>query len=331
MAMRTFLIAALLAGVTSPVLAARPHDDDRGERRHERSERSEKSEARESAPKQERSVDRPQRGPERRSEGPRAPAADQATFRARSRTIDADSVRAVEQFHRRDVGDSVREMRQRQQVVETREDSRRRNVEPKLVRAPRHVSETVSVERPAGDSVRNWRSNERKAGRRESSIEERIARRAPIGGSGGDLVQAKRPVPRTFERAERRISRRPVFGTEPPAPRTATALAAKPARHWRSDWRRDHRYNWRNWRRHHRSHFHFGFYSDPFGWDYFRYGIGWRMWPSYYRNSFWLNDPWRYRLPPAYGPYRWIRYYDDALLVNIYTGQVVDVEYDVFW
>ena len=59
--------------------------------------------------------------------------------------------------------------------------------------------------------------------------------------------------------------------------------------------------------------------------------MGWRLWPNYYRNSFWLNDPWRYRLPPAYGPYRWIRYFNDALLVNIYTGQVVDVEYNFFW
>ena len=329
MAMRTILIAALLAGVASPALAARPHDGDRGERRHEPAEQSE---ARESAPKkQERSAERPQRGPERRSESPAAPAVqNRATFNARSRTTNSDSVRAVEQVHRRDPGDEVRQVRQRQQVVETREDSPRRKVEPRLVRAPRHVSESVAVEQPAGDSVRNWRSNERKAGRRESSIEERIARRAPTAGSG-DLVQAKRPVPRTFERAERRISRRPILGTEPPAPRTATALAAKPARHWRSDWRRDHRYDWRNWRRHHHSHFHFGFYSDPFGWDYFRYGVGWRLWPSYYRNSFWLNDPWRYRLPPAYGPYRWIRYYNDALLVNIYSGQVVDVEYDVFW
>jgi hypothetical protein len=38
-----------------------------------------------------------------------------------------------------------------------------------------------------------------------------------------------------------------------------------------------------------------------------------------------------YRLPQAYGPFRWVRYYGDALLVNIYTGQVVDVVYDFFW
>ena len=31
------------------------------------------------------------------------------------------------------------------------------------------------------------------------------------------------------------------------------------------------------------------------------------------------------------GPYRWVRYYDDALLVDIYSGEVVDVIYDFFW
>ena len=48
-------------------------------------------------------------------------------------------------------------------------------------------------------------------------------------------------------------------------------------------------------------------------------------------SNYWLNDPWQYRLPPAYGPYRWVRYYNDALLVDIYSGQVVDVIYGFFW
>ena len=34
--MRIFLIAALLASVAAPALAARPNDDDHSERRHER-------------------------------------------------------------------------------------------------------------------------------------------------------------------------------------------------------------------------------------------------------------------------------------------------------
>ena len=38
-----------------------------------------------------------------------------------------------------------------------------------------------------------------------------------------------------------------------------------------------------------------------------------------------------YRLPRSYGPYRWVRYHNDALLVNLYTGEVEDVVYDVFW
>jgi hypothetical protein len=100
---------------------------------------------------------------------------------------------------------------------------------------------------------------------------------------------------------------------------------------WSGDWRRDHRYDWRNYRERHRSLFRFGRYYDPYGWGYRRFSIGFNLWPSYYGSNFWLNDPWQYRLPPAYGPYRWVRYYDDALLVNIYTGQVVDVINNFFW
>lgn len=334
--MRAFLIAVLLAGVAAHALA-RPDIEDRGERGSERSERAERaerpqrSEARESAPRQERSVERPQqRSFERRVESSGGSGGEsRAAFGGRSRSLDSPDVQAVERVHGRDRADTVRQLPQRRQVVETSGDSPRRNFEPKLVRAPRHAPEVIADEGSGGDSVRNWRSRERLSGDSPTGIEAHV-RRAPIDGAG-DLVQSKRPLPRVFERAERRVSRTPVFGTEPPAPRTSTAIAAKPARHWRTDWRHDRRYNWRDWRRRHRSHFHFGFYYDPFGWDYFRYGIGWRLWPSYYRSSFWLNDPWYYRLPPAYGPYRWIRYFNDALLVNIYTGQVVDVEYNVFW
>ena len=100
---------------------------------------------------------------------------------------------------------------------------------------------------------------------------------------------------------------------------------------WSGDWRRDHRYDWRTYRDRHRVLFRLGRYYDPYGWNYRRFSIGFSLWPSYYGSSFWLNDPWMYRLPPAHGPYRWVRYYDDALLVNIYTGQVVDVLYNFFW
>jgi hypothetical protein len=100
---------------------------------------------------------------------------------------------------------------------------------------------------------------------------------------------------------------------------------------WTNHWRNDRRYDWSNYRNSHRSLFRIGIYSDPFGWSYRRWSIGSFLYPNYYGSNYWLNDPWQYRLPPAYGPYRWVRYWDDALLVNIYTGQVEDVLHNFFW
>jgi hypothetical protein len=100
---------------------------------------------------------------------------------------------------------------------------------------------------------------------------------------------------------------------------------------WSTGWRNNDRYDWRRWRDRHRSWFHLGFYYDPFGWDYYPYQIGWRLWPSYYGSRFWINDPWQYRLPYAPPGYRWVRYWDDALLVDTWTGEVVDVIHDFFW
>ena len=102
-------------------------------------------------------------------------------------------------------------------------------------------------------------------------------------------------------------------------------------REWSNRWRSDRNYDWRRYRQSNRSIFRLGNYYDPYGSRYRRFSIGFSLFPSYYQSNFWLSDPWQYRLPPAYGPYRWVRYYDDALLVNIYTGQVVDVEHNFFW
>ena len=55
------------------------------------------------------------------------------------------------------------------------------------------------------------------------------------------------------------------------------------------------------------------------------------MWPSYYSSRYWINDPWYYRLPYAPPGTRWVRYYDDAILVDMWSGQVVDVIYNFFW
>lgn len=102
-------------------------------------------------------------------------------------------------------------------------------------------------------------------------------------------------------------------------------------RRWTGEWRNDRRYDWRHYRDRNRSVFRIGRYYDPYGYGYRRYSVGYNMYPYYYGSNYWLSDPWMYRLPPAYGPYRWVRYWDDALLVDIYTGEVVDVIHNFFW
>jgi Ni/Co efflux regulator RcnB len=124
------------------------------------------------------------------------------------------------------------------------------------------------------------------------------------------------------------VSNTPSPGTQPPL---RTVARSTPAPTWSTNWRHNSKYDWHNWRRHHRSWFHLGFYYDPFGWGYQPYNIGWRLWPSYYGSRYWISDPWQYRLPYAPPGTRWVRYYDDALLVDTWTGEVIDVIYNFFW
>jgi Ni/Co efflux regulator RcnB len=145
------------------------------------------------------------------------------------------------------------------------------------------------------------------------------------------LRQTDRPVPnvlRTRNRTEV-VSEIPRRGTQPPL--RVDNNHRRDRVNWNTNWRHDGRYDWHNWRNHHRSNFHLGFYYDPFGWGYQPYGIGWRLWPNYYSSNYWINDPWQYRLPFAPPGTQWIRYYNDALLVDTYTGEVVDVIRNFFW
>lgn len=104
------------------------------------------------------------------------------------------------------------------------------------------------------------------------------------------------------------------------------------SRRWNNNWRRDNRYDWFSYRNANRNLFRGDRYYSPYrNWNYRRLSIGFMLQPLFYSSSYWIDDPWQYRLPDAYGPYRWVRYYDDALLVDIYTGEVVDVINDFFW
>ncbi len=234
---------------------------------------------------------------------------------------------------------------QRSQAREEREQIRQDRVEARQQRteAPRQAMEARPQRIQRGDTpvrevvrqraVRDERTAMPAANvnaRARAAVEQRQDARPNAGNwRRGDRDTAQQNAERRVERNRIRV---PV-GARPdrPAPPPQTANSRTHHSKWRTDWRRDHRYDWRNYRHKHRSIFRLGIYFDPFGWNYRRYNIGWRLWPSYYSSDYWLNDPYMYRLPYAQWPYKWVRYYDDALLVNTMTGQVVDVMYDFFW
>lgn len=101
---------------------------------------------------------------------------------------------------------------------------------------------------------------------------------------------------------------------------------------WDRRWRSNRDYNWAFYRSANRYHYRLGPYFAPFrSHRYSRLNIGFFLDSLFFQPRYFINDPWDYRLPPVYGPYRWVRYYDDVVLVDVYTGEVVDVIYDFFW
>ena len=101
---------------------------------------------------------------------------------------------------------------------------------------------------------------------------------------------------------------------------------------WNNDWRRDYRYDWRNHRTRYASVYRLPRYYAPYaGRGYHRFNVGFTLRNGYFHNRYWISDPWRYRLPAVYGPYRWVRYYGDVLLIDTRYGRVVDVIHDFFY
>jgi len=76
--------------------------------------------------------------------------------------------------------------------------------------------------------------------------------------------------------------------------------------------------------------FRIGPYHRPAGWAAHRWAFGQILPRAYFGASYLIADYWLFALevPPA--GYEWVRDDTDALLVNIDTGEILQVEYDVF-
>lgn len=102
---------------------------------------------------------------------------------------------------------------------------------------------------------------------------------------------------------------------------------------WDRGWRNNNRYNWYSYRSYNRNLYRAPRYYNPYGYGYGynRFSIGIYLNSLFYSSNHWINDPWSYRLPESTWPYRWVRYYDDVLLVDVRSGYVVDAIYGFFW
>lgn len=101
---------------------------------------------------------------------------------------------------------------------------------------------------------------------------------------------------------------------------------------WDRGWRNDRRYDWNRYRYSNRHLYRLPRYYSPLrNHRYSRFSIGVHIGRPFYNQRYWLSNPWQYRLPAAPYGTQWVRYYNDVLLVDTHSGEVLDVIYDFFW
>ncbi len=101
------------------------------------------------------------------------------------------------------------------------------------------------------------------------------------------------------------------------------------ARHDLREARQERREDWRDYRQTHRNVYARGNWQAPFRYN--AWNAGARLRPAYYSSRYYINDPYRYRLAAPGRNLRWVRHYNDVLLVNVRTGTVVQVHRGFFW
>jgi len=102
-----------------------------------------------------------------------------------------------------------------------------------------------------------------------------------------------------------------------------------------NDGRRDRRdfSNYRNYHQNFRASHRFRAapYRRPPGYFARRWSWGQTLPGAFWTRDYWLTDFYAYDLPPPpYGAI-WVRVGDDALLIDQYTGEIIEVDYGVFY
>jgi Ni/Co efflux regulator RcnB len=77
--------------------------------------------------------------------------------------------------------------------------------------------------------------------------------------------------------------------------------------------------------------FHYGEYRAPAGYEYRRWTYGERLPREYFAQDYWIANYLNFGLPWAPDGCEWVRFGPDALLVDVDTGEIIQVVYGVFY
>jgi Ni/Co efflux regulator RcnB len=77
--------------------------------------------------------------------------------------------------------------------------------------------------------------------------------------------------------------------------------------------------------------FHIGIYRRPHGWFSHRWRLGERLPRGWFARSYWIPNWSIYGLWAPYDGLVWVRVGPDAFLIDPASGEVVSIEYGVFW
>lgn len=78
-------------------------------------------------------------------------------------------------------------------------------------------------------------------------------------------------------------------------------------------------------------HFHFRAYVRPPGWYAHRWVFGERLPHAWFVRDYWINDWAAFGLIEPWPGYAWVQVGDDAVLVDLDTGEIVRVVYGIFY
>jgi Ni/Co efflux regulator RcnB len=78
-------------------------------------------------------------------------------------------------------------------------------------------------------------------------------------------------------------------------------------------------------------HFRVGVYQRPRGWYAHRWVFGEILPSLFWTSNYWINDYMAYDLEPPPPGTVWVRDGDDALLIDRFSGEIIEVAYNVFY